>query len=228
MSYDKQTYNGVFIGYGIRGSIGGDTTYRMRRGNGHYDSILGHMYQDKFALVVPSSINNPESEPYRANLKAAVQHWQHALTVTEKKEYNRRAAHGLQMSGYNLFMREAMLGKVEMYVDRGDPAAFDFDVNDFIDDGTWREKDLSGIVPANAKAVLIEWEFTTVSAGREIKLRKYGNSNEINSWHAETTVGNQHQSGQAIVAIDHNKIVEYNIGNANWSELDMVVRGWWI
>lgn len=108
MAYDYQTYNGVIIGYGIRGSLGGDTTYRVRRGNGHYNSILGHIYQDKFALVVPGSINNPESAAYRTLLTNAVAHWKNTLSEAQKKAYNRRASHGLQMSGYNLFVREVI------------------------------------------------------------------------------------------------------------------------
>ena len=127
----KRMYDGVFIGYGIRGTIGKTKTYRVRRGNGFFGANLGEEYQDKFNYTVPGSINNPESDPYRAVLRAAVQHWQYALTGAEKKEYNRRASHGLRMSGYNLFIREVMLGRVHMYVDRGDPAAVDFVAGDF-------------------------------------------------------------------------------------------------
>jgi len=110
MAYERQTYKDVFIGYGIRRSLGGDTTFRVRRGNGHYGAILGHIYQDKFTLVIPSSINNPEGEPYRTLLRNAVAYWKNTLSAAEKKEYDRRATHGLRMSGYNLFIREYILG----------------------------------------------------------------------------------------------------------------------
>ena len=112
MAYEKQTYQNIIIGYGIRRTLGGDTTYRVRRGNGHYNSILGHIYQDKFTKVVPGSINNPESAAYRTLLTNAVAYWKNTLSAEQKKAYNHRASHGLQMSGYNLFVREVIKGIV--------------------------------------------------------------------------------------------------------------------
>lgn len=112
MTYEKQTYNGVFIGYGIRRSIAGSTTFRVRRGNGYYGSVLGHIYQDKFTLVIPSSINNPQSAAYRTLLANAVAYWKNNLSAEEKAAYNRQASHGLRMSGYNLFIRKVILGEV--------------------------------------------------------------------------------------------------------------------
>jgi len=112
MAYEKQTYEDIIIGYGIRRSLAGTTTFRMRRGNGHYGSELGHVYQDKFTLVIPGSINNPESAAYRTLLTNAVAYWKNTLSAAEKKEYNRRASHGLRMSGYNLFVRKVILGEV--------------------------------------------------------------------------------------------------------------------
>ncbi len=227
MSYENQTYQGVLIGDQIRGSIAGTTTYRVRRGNGKMGSILGHRYQDKFSLVVPGSINNPESDPYRAQLKAAVLYWQKTVTADEKKSYNSRANHGLQMSGYNLFMREAMKGLVEMYVDRGDPAAYDFIVGDFTKDAAWHDLDLSALIPQSAKAVLLEFDIETVNREKHIRIKRYGNSNIINHQDIETFNGGIHQSGLVIVAVDANRKIAYNIDAATWTELDMVLRGWW-
>jgi len=41
-----------------------------------------------------------------------VAYWKNTLSAAEKKEYNRRASHGLRMSGYNLFVRKVILGEV--------------------------------------------------------------------------------------------------------------------
>jgi len=225
--YPKQSYGGVFIGYGIRGSIGGVTTFRVRRGNGYYSSILGHIYQEKFALVVPSSINNPESEPYRAQWKAAVHHWQYSLSAAEKAAYNRRASHGLRMSGYNLFMREAMLGKVQMFVDRGDPAAHDFTKADLLTDGAWHTLDLSAIVPKSAQAVL--WRGQVLGAGADwmVLFRKYGNTNDINVCCLETLRANVTRCRLCVGAIDHNQKIQYKIDDENWGTINLTVRGWW-
>lgn len=108
----KQTYGSALVGCGIQGTIEDTTTYRLRRGNGHYNSKLGVLYQDKFNRVVPSSINNREGEPYRVLLKAAVAYWQNTLTAGEKAKYNRLAAHIQHLSGYNLFIKRVIKGEV--------------------------------------------------------------------------------------------------------------------
>lgn len=227
MAYEKQTYNGIFIGYGIRGSIGGDTTFRVRRGNGFYDSILGHRYQDKFTLVVPSSINNPESEPFRRQWIAAVLHWQQVLSAAEKAEYNRRATHGLRMSGYNLFMREAMLGKVEMYVDRGDPAVYDLAKENLQLDGAWHDWDLSGLIAIGAKCVKIIGHLNGNGIDWKIMFRKKGNTNEINHGGMETIRANVTRHRSSTVSPDSNRVIQYKADNQAWATLDLSVRGWW-
>jgi hypothetical protein len=108
--HEKRQYLGVLVGAGIRKSIGQTSTYRMRRGNGYYGSIDGEIYQDKYTYFVPGSINNVESAAYRTLLTNAVAYWKNTLSAAQKKEYNRRATHGLRMSGYNLFIREVILG----------------------------------------------------------------------------------------------------------------------
>ncbi len=131
------------------------------------------------------------------------------------------------MSGYNLFMRKAMKGEISMFVYRGDPAAFDFSESNFTDDGTWRELDISAIIPVSAKAILVEIDFQSVNANKEIAFRKYGQTNEVNHVDAETLVGNQHQSYSCIIPVDSNRIIEYMIDNATWTALNLVVCGWW-
>lgn len=227
MAYEKQTYDGVIIGAWIRGSIGGDTTFRVRRGNGHYDSVLGRLYQDKFTLVVPGSINNPESEPYRTQLRAGIDYWQNILSAAQKKDYNRRASHGLQMSGYNLFIREVLTGKVKMYVDRGDPAAYDFAKEDLTINGTWQELDLSPYVPAIARAVLIMGHVEGNAVNWRIRFRAYGNSNEINHGGMDTLRANVQRHRSSIVAIGSDRKIEYNADNQAWTTLNLSVRGWW-
>lgn len=109
--------SGVPLGTEIRRTIRklkddttGAVTYRVRRGNGSYGSVAGKRYQDKYKYFVPGSINNPEGAAYRTLLTNAVDYWKNTLSGAQKKEYNRRATHGLKMSGYNLFVREVILG----------------------------------------------------------------------------------------------------------------------
>ena len=223
----NREYNGIPIGLAVRGSINNEYIYRVRKGNGFYDAELGKTYQDKYIYFVPGSINNIQSEPYRRQWIAAVHKWRYGLTAAQKAEYNLKANRGMHMSGYNLFMRLAMKGEIDMYVDRGDPIAFDFTVIDFTKDGTWRELDISAIIPVTAKAILMEFDIETVNREKHIRIRKYGNTNAINHQDIETFNGGIHQSGSVIVSVDYNRIIEYNIDNATWTELDMVIRGWW-
>lgn len=117
--HEKRQYQNVLVGFGVRRSIGLDKTYRVRRGNGHYGSIAGEIYQDKYTYFVPGSINNPESAGWRTLFKEAVEYWKNTLTDEEKNSYNRRAHHGLQMSGYNLFIREYMKRGIDVEIPSG-------------------------------------------------------------------------------------------------------------
>ncbi|GAH45435.1 unnamed protein product, partial [marine sediment metagenome] len=47
------------------------------------------------------------------------------------------------------------IGKAPVFVDRGDPAAYDYAKEDLTIDGAWHDMDLSGIVSEKAKAVFI-------------------------------------------------------------------------
>lgn len=225
--HEKRQYLGVLVGNGIRRSIAGTVTYQVRRGNGFYGAIDGEIYQDKKILVVPSSINNTQSEPYRRQWIAAVHKWIYDLTAAQKNSYQRRASHGLQMSGYNLFMREAMKGLIEMYVDRGDPAAYDYAKEDLTLDGAWHDLDLSAIVPAGAKAVLLIGHVQGNAVDWEIIFRKNSQTNEINHGGMETLRANIERCRIMIVACDANRVIEYKADNQAWDNLDLAVRGWW-
>ena len=225
--HEKRQYSSVLVGAGIRKSIGLSVTYRMRRGNGSYGAIDGEIYQDRYKYFVPGSINNAQSEPYRRQWIAAVHKWIYDLTAAQKTEYQRRASHGLQMSGYNLFMREAMLGKVQMFVDRGDPAAYDYAKEDLTIDGAWHDLDLSALVPAGAKAVLLIGHLEGNAIAWKINFRKNGNSNEINHCDMETIRANVTRHRSSIIALDANRVIEYNADNQAWANLYLCVRGWW-
>ena len=191
------------------------------------NSIAGHRYQDKYAYVVPSSINNPEGQPYRVQYAAAVDYWKNILTASQKRVYNVRAGPVKGLSGYCLFIKEALTGKVAMFVDRGDPASVDFIYTDLITDGTWRELDLSVIVPTIARGVLIELDIESAHVDNEVIFRKYENTNDINHTGAVTKTNNKDQHKTCIVGIASNQKIEYKADDATWSVINIAVRGWW-
>lgn len=85
--------------------------FQSRIGNGHYGSILGKRYYQRVPYKVPWPNGNPAAATARTALAQAVLNWQTVLTEEQKIEYNKRAAHGLRMSGYNLYIRECMKGE---------------------------------------------------------------------------------------------------------------------
>jgi hypothetical protein len=109
MALDKQSIAGVVLGEGVQKRFGTSYIFRLRAGNGYFGAALGVIYQDKYSYFVPSSITNTEGQAARDLLAAAVGNWQSVLSDEEKANFNARALNGLQMSGYNLYIREYIL-----------------------------------------------------------------------------------------------------------------------
>lgn len=65
------------------------------------------------------------------------------------------------------------------FVNRGDLSVYDFDVNDFIFDSTWRELDLSSVVPEGCVLAIIHI-YEGASNILPIKFRTGGNVNTVN------------------------------------------------
>lgn len=106
----NRKYKGIPVGFRVRRDIGRDKIFRIRRGNGYFGAEIGDIIQDKYLYFVPSSINNPQSAQSRLDFAAAVAAWQ-TKTPAEKNALDATAAsRRLNMSGYNLFIRQQMLG----------------------------------------------------------------------------------------------------------------------
>lgn len=118
--------------------------------------------------------------------------------------------------------------KAHGFYDRGDPATFDYAKEDLTIDGAWHDLNLSAIVPAGAKAVLICGEVEGAGTDWEIRFRKNGNTNEINTCDMETIRAGVERHRSSIVACDANRVIEYKADNQAWTTLNLVVRGWWI
>ena len=113
------------------------------------------------------------------------------------------------------------------YVDRGDPAAADKVKANLTCDSTWRDWDLSGIVPAGASAVLIRVYMQRDDAAGSLLLRKKGNSNSFNVGgvtHGEAGTINW---GEITVACNANRVIQYFGIGATWTALNLTVAGWW-
>lgn len=115
------------------------------------------------------------------------------------------------------------------YVDRGDPAAVDFAVGALTTDGAWHDLDLSSIVPASAKAVILRAAIEDDAASSAFAFRKNGNSNAINIARQTTQVsGVTIHIPPTIVPVDANRVVEYLATNTTWTTINIAVCGWFI
>jgi len=120
-------------------------------------------------------------------------------------------------------------GNGMIYVDRGDPANFDFDANDFVTDGiNWYELDLSSIVPSNAKRVEFNMIINHTVADKDFQFRQKGNVNTKNRCFRYLQVANQAMGWEGAVPIGSDGIIEYKASGGIWTEAFFVVRGWWI
>lgn len=226
--------SGIVLDQEVRGTIRKRTgditkavTYRVRRGNGHYGSVLDKRYQDKYKYTAAMAAIDTGVVPDKTMLATAVDYWKNVLTTGQQVEYNRRAGRQLRMSGYNLFISEALRGIFQMYVDRGDPAAYDFAKEALVIDGAWHDLDLSTIVPKTARAVLLKTRLKSANPGDRVRYRRDGNTNEINTCSCEALRANITQRRMSVVAITSAQVIEYNADDIAWAELDISVRGWW-
>jgi hypothetical protein len=113
------------------------------------------------------------------------------------------------------------------FTDRGDPGAYDKTVGDFTKDYAWHDWDLSGIVPAGAKAVVIDMVVLVSSGTGWVDLRRDGNANAYNISRLCAPAINYYAAGDMVVALSDDRKIEYRINTATWTELNAVVKGWW-
>lgn len=113
-----------------------------------------------------------------------------------------------------------------IYVNRGDMAAWDFTEPDFTSDGTWRDLDLSAIVPEHAKAVHIAIAIKNAAVGADFTFRRNGNVNTLSVVRSGTQVANVTFRASHLIPIDTNRIIEYNLSNLIWVTHRVMVIGW--
>lgn len=114
------------------------------------------------------------------------------------------------------------------FVDRGDPAAFDFSVVDFTTDGVWHSLDISSIVPEGASAVVIRTRIFDNLSGQYFVLRRHGLANDICTFVSRTYVASAFIDGLAVISLDSSRLVDYRCSNTVWSSIDIVVNGWFV
>jgi len=114
-----------------------------------------------------------------------------------------------------------------VFVDRGDPSSPDFTETDLTFDGAWHDLDLSSVVPAGAKAVLLRVKIRDDVANTTLRFRKNGNSNTLNVSVIMQHVAGQYNWEDLVVACDANRVIEY-MSPSSLLNVFITVGGWWI
>lgn len=114
------------------------------------------------------------------------------------------------------------------WVNRGDPAGFDYVQANFTTDGTWRDLDISSIVPVNAVVVAFKLILTDDAVGSIFGLRKNGDSNGIVTGGTRTEVANVAKEVNFVISCDNDRVVEYFGSNLTFTTINLVVNGWWL
>jgi|SRR3989339_1444278 len=114
--------------------------------------------------------------------------------------------------------------KIEFH-DRGDSSSNDFVLADLTTDGTWRDLDLTSVVPLGTKAVILEVGIQDDVANSVIQFRKNGNTNASNTQLVRTQAANIFMEGHIIVACTDG-IIEYWATNTTFGSAYVNVTGW--
>lgn len=112
------------------------------------------------------------------------------------------------------------------FIDRGDPAADDWDHNDLTLDGAWHDLDVSAHVPQNAKAILMKVFIRDNLAGSTFQMRRHENANDWNSVIVYTQVAGLFLSADGTIPIDDDQTIEYK-GTNGLQSCYLSIRAWW-
>ncbi len=115
------------------------------------------------------------------------------------------------------------------YVNRGDPAGWDFEVGDFTTDNTWRDLDLSSIIPVEAKLVHFRGSIEDGITGEDVIFKTKGYDNEGSSVSGNILIANIDQEySDWFIEPDDDRLIVYKASNTVWTKLSLLVRGWFI
>ncbi len=117
------------------------------------------------------------------------------------------------------------------FVDRGDPAAKDWDETDLSTVSTWYDlSDITTVVPSGAQAVLFRVKAQHAAAAHRVYFREPGNVNNVNTAFVWTQGAGVRTDQDIVVACTTDGRIEWasDQSDAAWTSVDVVVRGWWV
>jgi len=114
------------------------------------------------------------------------------------------------------------------FVSAGDLASESFDKNDFTQDNTWRELDVSGAVPGGTSLVLWRIKTTCGTAGYVAKIRPNGYTNEKNMLDLMVIEANKNVCETFAMVLPPDHKLEYKFSSIAWGTIDLTVVGWFV
>ena len=117
--------------------------------------------------------------------------------------------------------------KGHRFYGRGDIAAVDFSLSSLTTDGAYHNLDLSLIIPNGTVAVLLRVALVDDAAGSYILFRKKGDANAHRAMVVRSQVANVWTDADGIMPIGESKKLEYKASNLTFSDMLIVVKGWW-
>lgn len=119
-------------------------------------------------------------------------------------------------------------GILKGFVDRGDPAAYDFTEATMTTDGTWRDMDLSAIVPSGAKAVTLRISAQDGAVSNYVRFREKGNTNAYNVSMVRTQAIDVYANADVVIKLGPARVIEYYGSNTTFTNIGVLVKGWWV
>ena len=113
------------------------------------------------------------------------------------------------------------------FVDRGDQASLDWTHATLTEDSTWRDLNLSSVVPAGAIAVLFRVSVNYTTPGDYLMIQEKGNTNGVNRGIITAQVSGVSNRSDMIVACDGSRFCEYK-ATASPTAIEISICGWWI
>lgn len=113
------------------------------------------------------------------------------------------------------------------YVARAEQTAYDYDQTSLTKDGAWHDLDLSAIIPASAKLVLLRVGASYTAGGSYFRIGKQGDTNSFSVVNVATQVANIINEQTALVPVVNQKI-RYWCTAVSFSSLRLLVLGWFL
>lgn len=114
------------------------------------------------------------------------------------------------------------------WVNRGDPMYPDWQAADLTGDNTWRDLDLSSMVPVGTKSILLRITMEASSSVRTLSFRKKNNINWPNVAYCVLYAANRAHTYDKTVAVSSNRKIQYKLSSQVWITLQITLAAWHI